>query len=280
MKKTFQIGSFVFQINYPQSLIIPPNFLKFETTGEFTYTYDILIQKQLPKLYGQIIASRNDLLVYEYNGLESRYLGIKGQEDYYASVQEIDSHHALITIMETKINELKFDPIFTSLFALERRMIERKSLTLHCAYLQVQNSAILFSAPSGTGKSTQANLWEQYEQGKTINGDRGLLHKVNDQWFVGGWPVCGTSKICNNITLPIKAIVMLSQSTQNHLESLKGIKAIQSLYAQTTINYWNQTFVNQSLDLLEDIITHIPIYHLSCDISLEAVNCLKEKITI
>ncbi|WP_370839368.1 hypothetical protein [Intestinibacter bartlettii] len=36
-----------------------------------------------------------------------------------------------------------------------------------------KDKGILFSAPSGTGKSTQADLWEKYENAEIINGDRG-----------------------------------------------------------------------------------------------------------
>lgn len=279
MKKTFKIGSFIFQLIYSEQFIIPTNFLKFEIdTANVEYTYEISIHEQLPQLEGKIIARRLDLLVFEQNGLESRYIGVKGQSEYYASYREIDEKYAQIVLVESKICDLNIDPVFTSLLALERRMIERNCLTLHCAYLNYQGSAILFSAPSGTGKSTQANLWEQYENGKTINGDRGLLQKIDDDWFVGGWPVCGTSEICNNITMPIRAIVMLSKSKDNEISQLKGMKAVQSLYSQVTINYWNKNSVNYSLDLIEELISKIPVYHLACDISQNAVNCLKNEL--
>lgn len=281
ISKKFKIGLFKFEIEYPDDIKIPPNFLLFEDKNVISeYKYKIVIANSLKEPKGKIIAKRQDITIYRINELESRLLGVKGQSDYYASYTEIDDKSAQIVLVKNKINNLNIDPIFSSLLSLERRMLKHKSLILHCAYLEHQGSAILFSAPSETGKSTQANLWERYEQGKTINGDRGLLQKVNDEWFVGGWPVCGTSNICQNITLPVKAIVMLSQDTTNHIVQLKGIKALQQLYSQITINYWDRDTVNKALDLIEDIVTKIPIYHLSCDISEEAVKCLKSKIQI
>ena len=55
---------------------------------------------------------------------------------------------------------MHIDPMFTSLLALERRLVKKNSMILHCAYVEYQGEAILFSAPSETGKTTQANLWK------------------------------------------------------------------------------------------------------------------------
>ena len=135
-----------------------------------------------------------------------------------------------------------------------------------------------FFRTPGVGKSTQAGLWETYQNGETINGDRALLQKENHIWVANGWPVCGTSRICKNISMPIHAIVMLSQSKENRVQQMKGLKAVQELYTQTTVNSWDIRAVNQSFDLLENLAGKVPIYHLACDISEEAVNCLKNAL--
>ncbi len=58
-------------------------------------------------------------------------------------------------------------------------LLYRDCLTFHCSYILHQNRAILFAAPSGTGKSTQAALWEKYRGAEIIIGDRGLLFRRN-----------------------------------------------------------------------------------------------------
>lgn len=46
-------------------------------------------------------------------------------------------------------------------------------LVLHSAYIVTrQGEGILFSGPSGIGKSTQAALWQRYGAAQTVNGDR------------------------------------------------------------------------------------------------------------
>ncbi|MBR5220221.1 MAG: hypothetical protein IKV66_04460, partial [Clostridia bacterium] len=166
------------------------------------------------------------------------------------------------------------DPVFVSLLALERRQIQFDAFVLHCAYIEYQGKAILFSAPSETGKTTQGNLWEQHKGAKTINGDRALLQKVNGCWTARGWPVCGSSEICNNIAFPIHAVVMLSQGKTDEVASLSAMKAFSQMYSQVTINRWNSVANVRCMDLLEMFVKEIPVLHLSCTISENAVNTL------
>ena len=149
---------------------------------------------------------------------------------------------------------------------------------LHSAYMLHNGEAILFSAPSGTGKSTQADLWTKYRGTRTINGDRTLISKENDQYFANGWPVCGSSRICFNETYPLKCIVFLSQAKENRIEKLDYKTKVKKLISELTINYHYAPFVNKVMDFIDDLIEHVPIYHLECDISENAVICLENQL--
>lgn len=279
MEKTFQIGDFNFKIIYPPEIVFPKNFLLFEKEGiEPEYLYQLNLTSDFPEIIGKVLAQREDLVVFQTETGEARLIGVKGREGYYACYVEKGKRQATITIDPQWLQRLNIDPAFTSLFALEKRMIQRDQVILHCAYVAYENQAILFSAPSGTGKSTQADLWEQYEKSQTINGDRSLLKKGNGQWFAQGWPVCGSSEICQNQTLPIRAIVMLSQGQDNFIERLSGAQAFMSLYAQITCNKWHQEDLLKTIDLIETLVQDVPVYHFACTISKEAVFCLKQAL--
>lgn len=157
-------------------------------------------------------------------------------------------------------------------------MIRHDSLILHCAYVRCQRRAILFSAPSGVGKSTQADLWKRFRQSETINGDRALLRKIDGVWNACGWPVCGSSEICHAEDTPIRAIVMLRQGKENHAERLSLSQAFSLLYAQITVNRWNVDFVQRALSLLEELIREVPVYQLTCTISRTAVEVLEDAL--
>lgn len=277
MKTFLQIGAFSFCLEVPEGFPIPPNFRKFEIpeVKNTEYTCRIHLTDTLPSPGGKLLAQREDLIVYETAGKENRLIGSRGTDEFYAYYEELSENTAEIFFLAKKAESLKFDTVFTSLFALERKMIERESLILHCAYLCHQEKAILFSAPSETGKSTQAALWEKYRGSTTINGDRALLRKIDGTWNACGWPVCGTSEICHQKDTPVLAIVMLRQGKDNQIQVLSPRQAFTRLYVQITINQWSPSFVEKAIDLISDLIEKVPVYELTCNISEDAVKCLE-----
>ncbi len=284
MDKKFKIGDFLFRLVCPPEILPPENFLKFaweegadqETAPE--YTYYIEVTDHLPQPEGKVLARRPDLLVFQSETGESRLIGVKGTEGYYACYQEVASDKARALLARDRIQGLHIDPVFTSLLALERRLIARDSLILHCAYMVYQGEAILFSAPSETGKTTQANLWEKYRGSRTVNGDRALLGKRKGRWTAQGWPVCGTSEVCHNEEFPIRAVVMLSQAKENQAQQLPPGRSFPLLYSQITVNKWNMKDHLHAIDLIQELAEGVPVFHLGCTISEEAVDCLEEAL--
>lgn len=285
MDKKFKIGDFLFRLVCPPEALPPENFLKFaweEGTDQEEaapeYTYYIEVTDHLPQPEGKVLARRPDLLVFQGEAGESRLIGVKGTEGYYACYQEVASDKARVLLARDRIQGLHIDPVFTSLLALERRLIARDSLILHCAYMVYQGEAILFSAPSETGKTTQANLWEKYRGSRTVNGDRALLGKRKGRWTAQGWPVCGTSEVCHNEEFPIRAVVMLSQAKENQAEQLPPGRAFPLLYSQITVNKWNMKDHLHAIDLIQELAEGVPVLHLGCTISEEAVECLEKAL--
>lgn len=299
MNRIFQIGDFTFRLICPEEVTPPDNFMLFvrDTAGNSEktdcnqgmgicdpkdaapkYTYVIEISEQLPAPTGQPAAQRPDLTVFRNGEYENRLIGVKGMEGYYACYREVSSDRAEITLAKERIGSLNIDPVFSSLFAFERRLVQRGNMILHCAYVEYQREAILFSAPSETGKTTQANLWEKYRGSRTVNGDRALLVNKDGRWKAQGWPVCGTSEVCHNEDFPIRAVVMLSQAQENRAGRLTPGQAYPLLYSQITVNKWNIQDHIRTMDLIEDFLRNVPVLHLGCTISEDAVSCLEEAL--
>lgn len=169
---------------------------------------------------------------------------------------------------------------FLNYFCLERILPFFGGLVLHSSHIEVYQKAILFSAPSGTGKSTQADLWQQYAQAKIINGDRTLLRKKDNKWYAFGCPMCGTSQIHLQGSEPLYAIVMLEQGKRNDLERLKPMEAFSLMYSQITIPDWDRELILKNMELLEDIVQNIPVWKYSCTKTPDAVEVLKKALNI
>ena len=275
MNEIFTIGGFCFRLICPEGVTPPENFLKFRGGEDPRYTYTITLADEFPPVEGAVAARRADLLVTEEDGLECRYIGVRGDPAPYACYRETAPDAAEIMLDAARLGSLNIDPVFVSLLALERRQAALDALILHCAFVEYRGQAILFSAPSETGKTTQANLWEKHRGARTVNGDRGLLQKLSGRWHARGWPVCGSSGVCHNRDLPIRAVVMLSQAPRDRAEPLGAMRAFTQLYSQITVNRWNRAQTQHAMELLEDLVGSVPVCHLACTMEETAVEALE-----
>lgn len=163
-----------------------------------------------------------------------------------------------------------------SFMALEQRMLEQQGVILHCSFVEYKGYGILFSAPSGTGKSTQADLWEKYRECRVINGDRALIQKQGDEFYAYGWPVCGSSQISRNTCVPIRGIIQIAQGKENCVKVEEKKIRLNQLLPEVTVNRWNAETYLKALDYIEEMLEKIPIIHYSCDISEQAVETLED----
>lgn len=162
--------------------------------------------------------------------------------------------------------------------AIERVMLFNNIFQLHASIVQKNGKGILFTAPSGTGKSTQAELWEKYENAMIINGDKAMIRKTDETFLACGSPYAGTSKIYKDISVPICSIIVLSQAAENKLERLPKAEAFRKIYKEAAVNAWNAEFLTRLTDLIHELISVVPVYHLACRPDIGAVEILKNEL--
>ena len=287
VRRYYKFADTIIEINIPEDIDIPTNMSKFRVYDEAAeYKYDINVTGNLKSIVDDFTEHnridqeirRKNMIILISGEIELRIIWIIGTNIPYAVTIEKNRFESTVWVDEWIKDQLTSDTIFGSLFSLEKKVIDHNGLILHSAYILKDGEAVLFTAPSGTGKSTQADLWEKYRGTKTINGDRTLLSFDEKGWHAYGWPICGSSEICNNETYPLNAIVIISQSDNNYVEQVKGIHAFKVLTSEITINMWNKEFQNKAFDLIQKLIYEVPIYHLKCDISEDAVKCLEKAL--
>lgn len=151
-------------------------------------------------------------------------------------------------------------------------------LLFHCSALVFEQNAYLFTAPSGTGKSTHTRLWREYfgERVKMVNDDKPLL-QVNKQGItVFGTPFAGKEGLQTNMSAPVKGIVVLHQSKENEIRKLTRQEAYPLLLSQT-YRTSNPTGLLRTLELVESL-AELPVYSLGCTISFEAVQIAHDSL--
>lgn len=156
----------------------------------------------------------------------------------------------------------------------------RDCFVFHGAAIGYRDKAILFTAPSGTGKTTHISLWKKHlgEDVVIINGDKPIITAKNDKTTVHGTPWSGKERWQNNISSELSAICLVMRGTENKIERVESGEILQELIYQTYVPKDSLSLV-RTLELLDAVLSKVPVYRLYCDISKEAVKCSFECLT-
>ncbi len=149
------------------------------------------------------------------------------------------------------------------------------AFVFHGASITYKKDGLLFTAPSGTGKTTHIRLWKKYfkDDVDIINGDKPILRIDEKGIKVYGTPFCGKEKWHKNRSAYLKALCIVRRGKINNIKRIKGSEAMIPLYNQMYFSKDNAAMAQRSMDLFDKLLTLIPIYILECDISYDAVLC-------
>lgn len=156
----------------------------------------------------------------------------------------------------------------------EALLIRENRMILHASCIDTEVGGILFTGPSGIGKSTQAKLWCQYQGAELINGDRAVVAKEDQQWSAYGSPYAGSSRCYVNKNCRIGAVVVLKQAERCMIRKMAAGEAFCRIFSGLTVNNWDRNFVNRACDLVQMLLTEIPVYELACTPDRDAVDIL------
>ena len=158
-------------------------------------------------------------------------------------------------------------------------LIDHQIIYMHGSAICVNGQGFLFTAPSGTGKSTHARLWrERYgEEIVMINDDKPLIRLINNEIFICGSPWNGKHNLGNQIAAPLRGIVRLRRGNINEIRDLSKAEAFKELYLQT-YRFKKKEKMQTVMSLLARIIEQVPCYALSCNMDPEAAEVARAGI--
>lgn len=154
-------------------------------------------------------------------------------------------------------------------------VIKHNCINIHSSSIAYNNMGVLFSAPSGTGKSTHTGLWQQNHPETVIINDDLPLISVGDEVKICGTCWCGTSGVNNNVTVPLKAVVFLRRGEVNKITRLDALNSLRFLIDEIFKSPVTDV-AGLQFDLIGKILEKVPAYLLECNISAEAVETVKK----
>lgn len=152
--------------------------------------------------------------------------------------------------------------------------LQHDALTFHGVLLEYEGRGIILSAPSGTGKTTHARLWRDHKNALIINGDRAVCRFKEQQWIGYGIPWSGSSGEQINRSVPIEAVVVLTQGKENTAKRLYGLDAFGAVWPNVLYPNWEEELCGKAVDLIDKFMGDIPIISLRCRPDQDAVDVL------
>ena len=159
--------------------------------------------------------------------------------------------------------------------AVYRKIAEKcpdwDTVLFHGSVIAVDGQGFLFTAKSGTGKSTHTRLWREYlgDKAVMVNDDKPLL-KVNGSSVTAyGTPYNGKHHLGCNMSVPLKAICILTRGEKNSIVRIGKAEAY-AMLLQQVYRPQDPLQMAKTLKLVDRLAETTELYRMACNMDIEA----------
>ena len=154
--------------------------------------------------------------------------------------------------------------------AFYNELLRHNGMMLHSSCVEKDGFAYLFSARSGTGKSTHTHLWLKNLEGtRIINDDKPALVYDNGKWYACGTPFSGKTDENIDVKIPVRAITFLHRSEKNTVKKIPPFQAV-GLLLEQTIKPADRSLAENMLELADLLLREVPVFSLGCNLDDDA----------
>ena len=143
------------------------------------------------------------------------------------------------------------------------QLLNFNGFRLHASAIILDGKAYLFSAPSGTGKSTHAEKWCRLFGAVYLNDDKPVLRRLPTGWMAYGAPWSGKHDLSLPVGVPLGGIAFLRRGEENTMTRLSPADALPLLMSQS-LRQINAQRMDLLLQLLDKLLQEIPVWDLQC----------------
>ena len=144
-----------------------------------------------------------------------------------------------------------------------RELLNFQGSFLHSSAVVLDGKAYLFSAPSGTGKSTHTEKWCRLFGARYLNDDKPALRLVNGVWMAYGTPWSGKHDLSSNEGVPVGGIAVLRRGEENTITRLEPAQALPWIMSQSSYRL-RREHMEKQLVLMDQLLRQVPIWQLAC----------------
>ena len=159
--------------------------------------------------------------------------------------------------------------------AIYRKIAERMpaydTFLVHGSAVAVDGWGYLFTAKSGTGKSTHARLWQELLGDRLVyvNDDKPLIRIAPGAAMIYGTPYDGKHHRSSDVAVPLRAVCFLRRGRENSIRACSTRDAFPRLLQQVYTPA-DQEALRRTLSLLQALTVRVRFYELACNMDPEA----------
>ena len=144
-------------------------------------------------------------------------------------------------------------------------------ILFHGSAIAVDGEVYLFTAKSGTGKSTHTRLWREVfgERAVMINDDKPLISVTDEEVRVFGTPWNGKHRLGTNSSAPLRAICILERGLENEIHEEPSMMTFPEILSQT-YRFSDVAGMTSTMATLDKMLKQIKVYRLHCNMDREA----------
>lgn len=152
-------------------------------------------------------------------------------------------------------------------------------LLFHASAVAVDGTAYLFTAPSGTGKSTHTRLWRELfgDRAVMINDDKPFVD-VKNGFVTYGSPWNGKHRLGNPVSAGINGICWLNRGAENTIEQIDADVAFSELVKRVYMPS-DPVLLKNVIEMVMKVCKSIPVYKLLCNMEPEAAKVSYEMMS-
>ena len=168
-----------------------------------------------------------------------------------------------------------FSDAYLETLAVCRGIAERlpfyDAFLFHGSAVAVDGEAYLFTARSGTGKSTHTRLWRELLGARAVmvNDDKPWVRITGERAVVYGSPWDGKHHLSRNIAVPLRAVCILERAAENTIRPVSGTEALATLLQQI-YRPADPSALERTLELIDRLCGRVSLYRLGCNMDIGA----------
>ena len=151
-------------------------------------------------------------------------------------------------------------------------MREYNAILFHSSAISYKNNGFLFTAKSGTGKSTHTKLLSEYNSDILyINDDKPFIRYIASDgcFYVYGSPWQGKHHRGANVKIPLKAICLLNRGIENKITKINSFEALSEILTQT-VKPTDELEVDAFMNIISLLTEKVDFYKLYCNMESDA----------